>query len=153
MKLMRLMGLTACVLSLVGCAAKDQGWMDSPLKDTSWQLVTIQSNNSDRGREYVASMAEIVMTLKASNEASFKIGCQAGVSDWRIYPSMVNTKGEINFEEMEIAASSCPPNLLVNRFLRDFEFFQDYVLIQNHLYISTQANEATYGWRKVQTAQ
>ena len=128
--------------------------MDSPLKDTTWQLVTVQSNTSDRGREYVGSMAEIVMTLKASNDASFKIGCQQGESTWRSSkPSLTNAKGEIEFDDMEIAASSCPPNLLVNRFLRDFDFFQDYVLIQNHLYISTQANEATYGWRKVQSPQ
>lgn len=127
--------------------------MDSPLKDTSWRLVTIQSNNGDSGRQFVSNEADIIMTLRASNDADFKIGCQQGNSVWRVYPGALPVKGEITFDDMEIAASSCAPNLVVNRFLRDFNFFQDYVLIDNHLYISTQANEATYGWRKVQTSQ
>ena len=126
--------------------------MGSPLKDTSWQLVTIESQTGDAGREYVANQANVVMNLRASGDANFVLGCERGQTDWEAGWERVETMGEIRFEEMEIdaTASPCEPNLVVQRFLRDVEFFEGYVLIENHLYLNTQADQTTYGWRKVE---
>lgn len=151
MKLSRVV-LISMALGLAGCAAPGQGWMGAPLKDTSWQLVTIQANNSDAGRDYVANKANVVMNLKASGDAEFVLGCETGSTDWEADWERVDIQGEIRFDEMQMNATStpCEPNLVVQRFLRDFEFFEGYVLIQNHLYLNTEANATTYGWRKIE---
>lgn len=148
-------------LSYVVCDCADrgglrhspQGWLDEPLKDTTWQLMTIEANTGNAGREYVANKAKVVMTLRASGDAEFTLGCEKGSSDWRAGWERIKEQGQIFFDEMQIAAAPtpCEPDLVVQRFLRDFEFLQSYVLIQNHLYLNTQANETTYGWRKVQS--
>ena len=149
MKLLRLLIILLFPFVLAACAADGQGWMDSPLKDTRWKLVTIEATGNNLGREYVGNSIDITMNLKASGDADFKIGCQQATSDWRVQPKMVLTEGEIEFDTLEIAASSCEPNTIANRFIRDFPFFQGYVLIQNHLYLTIQRGEATYGWRRI----
>lgn len=149
-KLLRLLGLFLVVSLLNACASSQQGWADSPLKDTTWRLVTVESRMNDLGRQYVGSMADIQMTLLASGEAKLKIGCQNGQSEWRATPTMLLTKGDIEFEMLEIDASSCEPNILVNRFKRTFRSFQGYLIVENHLYLVTQAGEAIWGWRRVE---
>jgi hypothetical protein len=149
---LRVLLISAAVLAMAGCASPDQGWMGSPLKDTSWQLMTIESKTGDAGRDYVANKADVRMTLLASGDAKFTLGCEQGSTDWRAGWERIETQGEIHFDEMLIDAPSspCEPNLVVQRFLRDVQFMDGYVLIQNHLYLNTQANETTYGWRKIQ---
>lgn len=156
MKLFRLLFRPTLILImlgvLAGCASPDQGWMGSPLKDTAWQLVTIESKTGDAGREYVANKANIVMNLKASGDAEFTLGCETGASNWEAGWERIDLKGDIRFDELQINATSspCEPNLVVQRFLRDVEFLEGYVLIQNHLYLNTAAYQSTYGWRKIQ---
>jgi len=150
---------TVCVLALTvsmgailtGCAAPGQGWMGSPLKDTSWQLVTIRSNADDSARQYVASKVDVTMTLRASGDAYFELGCEQGTTRWRATPEAVDTQGEIRFYPVELAASSCEPDLIVNQFLGDVAFLEGYVMIQNHLYLNTQAREKIYGWRALES--
>jgi hypothetical protein len=149
MNLIRLCLLVFLGALLGGCASSSQGWVNSPLKDTKWQLLTIEAPRGDKGREFVGNTVDITMELQASGSAVFKLGCEKGQGSWDASSSMINTKGEFFFRNMELAASSCPPDLLVQRFLGDFDFFSGYVLIQNHLYLNTQSNEAIYGWRKI----
>jgi len=149
MKLSRFLSILAVGVVLVGCADPGRGWMGSPLKDTSWQLVTVESRAKDGGRQYVASQVDIEMTLRASGDAAFTLGCEQGTTDWRATPDRVDTQGEIRFYAIEVAASSCEPDLIVSQFLDDVTFLKGYVLIQNHLYLDTEANEKTYGWRKL----
>ena len=127
--------------------------MGAPLKDTSWQLVTIESKTGDAGREYVANKANIVMNLRASGDADFTLGCETGSTDWEASWERIEVQGDIHFEDMQINATSspCEPNLIVQRFLRDVEFLEGYVLIQNHLYLNTRAYQTTYGWREVES--
>lgn len=153
MKLSQTLVVLLVTLGLGACAAPDRGWMGSPLKDTSWQLVTIEANNNDFGREYVANKANVVMNLKANGDAEFVLGCETGATDWMASWERVDVQGSIQFDQMQINATPtpCEPNLVVQRFLRDFDFMRSYVLIQNHLYLNTEANETTYGWRKIES--
>lgn len=152
MKPLRIFVIALTLLALAGCASTDRGWLGSPLKDTSWQLVTVESKTGDAGREYVANSADLLMHLRASGAADFKLGCETGTTIWRADYERIESMGEITFEAMEIAATAtpCEPNLVVQRFLRDVEFLEGYVLIQNHLYLNTRAHQTTYGWRKVE---
>lgn len=152
MKLLRIFSISVLALFLAACAAPGQGWMGAPLKDTSWRLMTVQSNVNESGREYVANESDITMNLRANGDAQFTVGCQKGSTDWVATPGEIDSKGEIRFYPLEIAASDavCAPGLIEQRFLRDFDFMRGYVLIQNHLYISTMANEVVYGWRKIE---
>lgn len=152
MKLQRIVPVLALTLLLAACAAPGQGWMGAPLKDTDWKLVTIQSNVNETGREYVANETEITMSLRANGDAQFTIGCEKGSTDWVATAGEIDSKGEIRFYPLEIAATDgiCDPGLIEQRFLRDFDFMRGYVLIQNHLYINTMANEVVYGWRKIE---
>lgn len=140
-------------VALSGCGSPDQGWMGAPLKDTSWQLVTIESKTGDQGREYVANKANVEMHLKASGDAEFVLGCETGSAEWEAQWERVEVKGEILFEDLEInaTASPCEPNLVVKRFIGDVEFLDGYVQIQNHLYLNTRAYQTTYGWRKIES--
>lgn len=149
MKSARLMFLAVGLLTLAGCGAPGQGWMGAPLKDTAWQLVTVESKSGDQGREYVASKVDISMQLLANGDAKFDFGCDQGATDWFAKPGAVDTKGEIEFYAIELAASSCAPDLMVNRLISDAPFLEGYVLIQNHLYLNTQANQKIYGWRQI----
>lgn len=149
MKSIRLIFVASCVLALAGCATPGQGWMGSPLKDTAWKLVTVQSRTNDDGRQYVANKVDITMTLNANGDADFVFGCEQGSTDWRATPGAIESKGEIRFYPVELDASSCEPDLFVQRVISDVEFMQGYVLIQNHLYLNTAANEKTYGWRQM----
>jgi len=135
--------------SLAGCAEPGQGWMGSPLKDTAWKLVTVESSANDAGRQYVANQVDITMTLRASGDAFFVVGCEQGTTDWRATPGAIESKGEIYFQSLELAASSCEPDTAVQAFISDVEFMQGYVMIQNHLYLNTRANAKTYGWRQM----
>jgi len=134
--------------ALVGCAEPGQGWMGSPLKDTSWKLVTIESSD-DAARQFVASKVDITMTLRASGDAFFLLGCEQDTTDWRAKPAMLDTQGEIRFDAIELQASSCEPDLIVKRFVEDVPFLEGYVMIQNHLYLNTPSNEKIYGWRQM----
>jgi len=149
MKPIGLLFIASCVLALTGCATLGQGWMGSPLKDTAWKLVTVESRANDAGRQYVANEADITMTLNASGDADFVFGCEQGSTDWRATPSDIESKGEIRFYPVELDASSCEPDLFVQRVIGDVEFMQGYVLIQNHLYLNTAAYAKTYGWRQM----
>jgi hypothetical protein len=145
----RLFCCLASALTLAGCAAPGQSWMGAPLKDTAWQLVTIESSSGDAGRQYVAGEVDISMQLLANGDAKFDLGCDKGGTDWYARPGRIDTKGEIEFYPLELAASSCEPDLTVNRLISDVPFLEGYVLIQNHLYLNTQANAKIYGWRQM----
>ena len=134
--------------ALVGCAEPGQGWMGSPLKDTSWKLVTIESSD-DAARQFVASKVDITMTLRASGDAFFLLGCEQDTTDWRAKPAMLDTQGEIRLGAIELQTSSCEPDLIVTRFVEDVPFLEGYVMIQNHLYLNTPSNEKIYGWRQM----
>jgi len=155
MKLSHWLVAPIAALALTGCASTDRGWLDAPLKDTAWQLVTIESSTNNAGRDYVANKAEVVMTLDANGDADLTLGCEQGSMSWEASWELIETQGEIRFEGLEITApdSPCEPNPVVQRVLKDIEFFQGYVLIQNHLYLNTRANAATYGWRKIEPQQ
>lgn len=155
MKLSNLLAISLTSLVLAGCASSDQGWMNAPLKDTAWQLVTIESKTGNAGRQYVANKANVVMSLRASGDADFTLGCKQGTTSWQANWERVQTMGSIHFEEMQTAATSlpCEPDLVVQRFLSDVPFFEGYVLVQNHLYLNTRAYAATYGWRKIEAQQ
>jgi hypothetical protein len=153
MKPIRLLAISVFAVFVSSCASPGQGWVGAPLKDTSWKLVTIESKTNDSGRDYVANKADIVMNLRASGAADFKLDCEQGQTDWEASWERLETMGEIRFYPMQITASSsvCEPNIVLQRFLRDFDYMSSYVLVQNHLYINTQANEVTYGWRKIES--
>ncbi len=136
-------------VGLAGCASQNSGWLDSPLKDTQWQLVTVEATQGDVGREFVGNSVDIQMDLQASGRAQFVLGCDQGSTRWNAEYERVISQGDIRFYGMQVAASSCEPDVTVQRFLRDFDFMQGYVLIQNHLYLNTQANEMIYGWRRI----
>jgi hypothetical protein len=149
MKSVRMFFVMVFALAAAGCANDTGRWLDGPLKDTSWQLMTIQANQGDQGREFVGNSVDIRMTLNATGMADFILGCDQGTTRWNAEFERVPGQGDIRFYGMQIAASSCEPDLIVQRFLRDFDFMQSYVLAQNHLWINTQANEVTYGWRLI----
>lgn len=153
MKLFRIFTISLLALFVAGCATSTRGWVGAPLKDTSWQLVTIESKSSDEGQRYVANDAKVIMNLRASGDADFILDCETGSSDWTATPARVETQGDIEFDAMEIMATSspCEANAVVQKLLGDLEFLEGYVLIGNHLYLNTQANAAIYGWRKAQT--
>jgi len=152
MKLFRFFIISLFALLVAGCANSTRGWVGSPLKDTSWQLVTIESKSSDEGRRYVANDAKVIMNLRASGDADFVLDCETGSSDWIATPVRVETQGDIEFDAMEIMATSspCEANAVVQKLLGDLEFLEGYVLIENHLYLNTQASAAIYGWRKTE---
>lgn len=152
MKLFWRLPAVLAALILVACASPNQGWMGSPLKDTSWQLVTIESQTGDSGREYVGNKANVVINLKASGDADLLLGCETATTQWESGWERIELKGEIRFDEVEMNATSspCEPNLVAQRFLRDVEFLEGYVLIQNHLYLNTAANQTIYGLRKIE---
>jgi hypothetical protein len=152
MKHASLMLCVSTVLAVTGCAAPGQGWMGSPLKDTAWQLVTIESSTGDAGRQYVAGKVNISMQLLANGDAKFDLGCEQGTTDWYATPGNIESKGEIEFYALELAASSCEPDLVVNRMVSDVPFLEGYVMIQNHLYLTTRANQKIYGWRQMPLA-
>ena len=151
MKSLRVFFGVLFVSLLAGCATEGSGWLDAPLKDTSWKLITIEANTGSAGREVVANATDIVMNLRANGNVDFTLGCEQGSTRWESQPGDTLDQGQIRFYGMQIAAASCEPDRVVQRFLQDFPVMRSYVLIQNHLYINTMANETTYGWRRVST--
>lgn len=153
MKLFRFFAISLLALFVAGCASSTRGWMGAPLKDTSWQLVTIESKSSNAGRQYVANDAKVVMNLRASGAADFTLDCETGSSDWIATPVRVETQGDIAFDAMAVMAapSPCEVTAVVQNLLGDLEFFEGYVLVENHLYLNTRAHATIYGWRKVET--
>jgi hypothetical protein len=149
MKSVRLLLGLLFVSLLAACATEQSGWIDAPLKDTSWKLVTIEDNRGSEGRRVVSNTTDIQMNLRANGDVDFTLGCQQGTTRWESSPGDTLDQGAIRFYGMQIAATSCEPDQVVQRFLQDFKVMRSYVLIQNHLYINTMANETTYGWRQI----
>lgn len=123
----------------------------SPLANTDWQLVAIQSMDDAQGTTKIADPSILTVHFGANGRANFRLDCNRGMGDWKAEPAGAES-GKLTFGPIAATRALCPPPHVDERVARDMTHVRSYLLKDGKLFMSLMADGGIYEWVPVKTA-
>ncbi|MEE4238383.1 MAG: META domain-containing protein [Anderseniella sp.] len=121
----------------------------SPLANTDWQLVAIQSMDDAQGTTKIADPSRFTVHFGADGRASFRLDCNRGTGTYKVEPAADGSSGSLAFGPVAATHALCPPPHVDERVARDLAYVRSYLLKDGKLYLSLMADGGIYEWASV----
>ena len=119
---------------------------DSPLADTEWRLVEIQSMDDAVGIARPDDPSKYTMKLNSDGTVNMVLNCNRAFGNWTIKPSSESSSGNFEFGPLASTRALCPPPSLDERITADSEFVRNYLMKDGRLYLTLMADGGIYVW-------
>jgi heat shock protein HslJ len=119
---------------------------DSPLADTEWRLVEIQSMDDAVGTTRPDDPSKYTMKLNRDGTVNMVLNCNRAFGNWIIKPGRETSSGNFEFGPLASTRVLCPPPSLDERITADSGFVRSYLLKDGRLYLSLMADAGIYVW-------
>jgi para-nitrobenzyl esterase len=126
-------------LAFVACAspAADSATATSPLANTRWQLIEIQSMDDTTLRP--DDSGKYMLAFDDKGSVDLKADCNRMGGSYTFTPP-----SGLAFGPMRSTRAACPPGSLYDRISRDIPYVRSFLLKQGHLYLSLMADGGIY---------
>lgn len=119
---------------------------NSPLADTEWSLLEIQSMDDAIGTTRPDDSSKYTMRLNGHGTVTMHLNCNLANGTWSTEPSADRSSGRFGFGPLAGTRALCPPPSLDERVVADAKFVQSYLLKNGRLYLSLMADGGIYAW-------
>lgn len=122
----------------------------SPLANTHWQLLSIQSMDDAQGTTRIEHPEAFTLQLGAEGRASLRLDCNRGTASWHAQAAAPDS-GTFTFGPLAATRALCAPPRLDERIARDLGYVRSFLLRDGRLYLSLMADGAIYEWAPMGT--
>ncbi len=119
---------------------------DSPLADTEWRLVKIQSMDDTTDTVSPKDRALYVMRLNSDGTVNMRLNCNRANGTWSSEASSNNASGRFEFGPLATTRALCPLPTLDEQIVADAKYVRSYLLKNDKLYLSLFADGGIYTW-------
>lgn len=118
----------------------------SPLSDTEWRLIEIQSMDDSIGTTRPDDPSLYTMSLKGDGTVAMRLNCNRAMGSWSAEAGPERSGGSFRFGPLAGTRALCPPPSLDERVVADSRFVRSYLLKNGRLYLSLMADGGIYAW-------
>jgi heat shock protein HslJ len=113
---------------------------ESPLANTRWQLVAIQS--MDDNTYTPADSSEYTLAFQTDQSVAIRSDCNRMTGTWAFEGA-----SQLTFHDMAGTVALCPGDSLDERYRAQFQWVRSYVLRDGHLFLATMADGSIIEFR------
>ena len=118
----------------------------SPLANTAWRLVEIQSMDDSIGTVRLDDPSLYTMRLNGDGSVAMRLDCNRANGTWSAEAGPEASSGRFEFGPLAGTRARCPPPNLDERVTRDAQYVRSYLLKDGRLYLSLMADGGIYAW-------
>lgn len=135
-------------------AAEGSGGPDatsaSPLSNTEWRLVEIQSMDDAQGITRPEYPSRFTLNLHGDGRVSLRLDCNRATGTWWAEAGADPASGRFELGPLAANRALCPPPRLDERITAQAEYVRSYLLEDGRLYLSLMADGGIQVWEPLE---
>ena len=118
----------------------------SPLANTEWRLVEIQSMDDSVGIARPDDPSLYTMRLNGDGTVAMRLNCNRANGNWSAQAAADGSSGRFEFGPLAGTRALCPPPSLDERVTSEAQYVRGYLLKDGRLHLSLMADGGIYVW-------